>query len=164
VTDPLEERRRGTARYAGDVPSSTAGAMPELGLEAVRVLVVDDNRDAAESLALMLSLEGFRVETAEDGYAGLGLARTFRPRVILLDIGLPGMDGYQVARRLRDDPETARLSIVAVSGYGSEEDRERARAAGFDFHLVKPVDPERLMELLAALSQASLGPVALPAC
>lgn len=135
---------------APDRPGDAASE-PDGSVEGLRILVVDDNRDAAESLAMMLELEGHQVQTAEDGYVALGLVRGFRPRVVLLDIGLPGMDGYQVARRLREDPEMTGLRIIAISGYGSDEDRELSRAAGFDCHLVKPVDPERLNDVLAEL-------------
>ncbi|MBY0527279.1 MAG: PAS domain S-box protein [Gemmataceae bacterium] len=115
-----------------------------------RVLVVDDKVDAVESLARLLNLIGHETRTAQDGPAALEQARRFRPDVVLLDIGLPGMDGYEVARRLRQRPETARAQLVAVTGYGQEEDRRLSREAGFDLHLVKPVDLTVLQELIAA--------------
>lgn len=114
-----------------------------------RILVVDDNTDAVESLALLLELEGHDVRTALDGPAALELASDFRPEAVLLDIGLPGMDGYEVARRLRDRPETREALIIAITGYGQLEDRALTKAAGFNHHLVKPVDPEELGALLA---------------
>jgi two-component system OmpR family response regulator len=114
-----------------------------------RILVVDDNTDAVESLALLLELEGHDVKTALDGPAALELASDFRPEAVLLDIGLPGMDGYEVARRLRDRPETREALIIAITGYGQLEDRALTKAAGFNHHLVKPVDPEELGALLA---------------
>jgi len=114
-----------------------------------RILVVDDNIDAAESLALLLALEGHDVKFALDGPAALALASDFQPEAVLLDIGLPGMDGYEVARKLRERPETREALIVAITGYGQQEDRALTKAAGFDHHLVKPVDPEELGALLA---------------
>lgn len=116
---------------------------------ARRILVEDDNEDARESLALLLEFDGHDVLKASDGPAALIAAREFRPEAILLDIGLPGMDGYEVARRLRVQPETAGILLLAVTGYGQQEDRQRAEAAGFDHHLVKPIDPEALARLLA---------------
>jgi signal transduction histidine kinase/CheY-like chemotaxis protein len=114
-----------------------------------RILVVDDNVDAAESLALLLRLAGHEVWTTHDGPAALGLARELRPEVVLLDIGLPGMDGYEVARRLRQEPGLSGALLVAVSGYGQAEDRRRSREAGFDEHVVKPADPTEVGRILA---------------
>jgi signal transduction histidine kinase/DNA-binding response OmpR family regulator len=114
-----------------------------------RVLVVDDNRDGAESLALLLGLGGHKVRLVHDGPAALEAARADQPEVILLDIGLPGMDGYEVARQLRREEGTAKSLLVAMTGYGQAEDRRRTREAGFDLHLVKPVDPRELQEVLA---------------
>jgi PAS domain S-box-containing protein len=116
-----------------------------------RILVVDDNVDGAESLSLLLSLGGHEVRTAHTGPLGLEAARTFRPEVVFLDIGLPEMNGYEVVRRLRLEPELQALVVVALTGWGSEEDRRRARQAGFDHHLTKPIEPERVSELLARL-------------
>jgi len=104
------------------------------------VLVVDDNVDTAESTALLLRMRGHEVYVAHDGLQAVESARTLRPDVVLLDISLPGLDGYQVAARLRGDPELRHARLVAVTGYGWDEDRQRSRAAGFDEHLVKPVD------------------------
>ncbi len=117
----------------------------------VRVLVVDDNIDSAESLAMLLKLWGHEVRTAYEGRSALTMARGGWPDVVLLDIGLPEMDGNEVARRLREEHGPARPRLVAVTGYGQQEDRLRSRQAGFDHHIVKPVDPE---ELLAALNPA----------
>jgi CheY-like chemotaxis protein len=111
--------------------------------------VVDDNVDAAESLALLLRLRGHEVEVAYDGAAALETAGAFHPEVVLLDIGLPGLDGYQVASRLRRRRRTAGALLVALTGYGQEEDQQRAREAGFNHHLTKPVDLPVLYELLA---------------
>jgi PAS domain S-box-containing protein len=121
----------------------TAAALPQ------RVLVVDDNADAADTLAMLLSVRGYDVRVARDGPAALGAARDFHPELVLLDIGLPGMDGYAVARALRADQAYNPLRLVALTGYGREEDRRRSAEAGFDHHLVKPVAPEVLLGILA---------------
>jgi signal transduction histidine kinase len=119
------------------------------GGRALRVLVVDDNKDAANSLALLLNLKGHQVSLAHDGPAALEAARTARPEVIILDIALPGMDGYEVARRLRAEEGDRHPLLVAMTGYGQEEDRRRSRLAGFNHHLVKPVDFQELQNLFA---------------
>ncbi|OAI42277.1 hypothetical protein AYO40_00090 [Planctomycetaceae bacterium SCGC AG-212-D15] len=113
------------------------------------LLVVDDNVDAADSLALLLRLEGHEVRVAHDGPSALKIAQAERPHMIFLDLGMPGMDGYQVARRLRRLPEFQQVLLVALTGWGQEEDQRRSREAGFDLHLVKPVEPDELKELLA---------------
>ena len=113
-----------------------------------RILVVDDNHDAAESLAMLLRLGGHEVMIAHDGHQALEIAALERPAVVLLDIGLPGMDGYEVCRRVRQQGLTE-AQIIAMTGYGQDRDRERSRAAGFDTHTVKPVEIQELMELLA---------------
>ena len=105
--------------------------------------------DAARSLARLLArLYGQEVRVAHDGPEALDVAGEFRPEVVLLDIGLPGMDGNEVARRLRERPEFEKTLIVALTGWGQESDVERSRAAGFDHHLVKPADPDAILELL----------------
>ena len=119
--------------------------------QRLRVVVVDDNRDAAESMAILMELWGHQVKRAFDGPRAIEASLDYWPQVIFLDIGLPGMDGYEVAGRLRERPETARAVLVAVTGYGQEEDRRRSRRAGFDHHLVKPVAPETLRLLLSSL-------------
>jgi CheY-like chemotaxis protein len=117
-----------------------------------RILVVDDNVDAANSLARLLTRAyGQEVRVAHDGPGALAAAGEFHPEVILLDIGMPGMDGYEVARRFRRRPETDRTLLVALTGWGQASDRQRSREAGFDHHLVKPVDPQDLRRLLAAV-------------
>ncbi|MGE5756289.1 MAG: ATP-binding protein [Planctomycetaceae bacterium] len=117
-----------------------------------RILVVDDNLDSARTMALMLRRSwGQEVEVAHDGAAAVEAAGTFGPEVILLDIGLPGMSGYDVARRLRERPEFAATVIVAMTGWGQDEDRRRSREAGIDHHLVKPVDPDSLQRLLSEI-------------
>jgi CheY-like chemotaxis protein len=113
----------------------------------VRVLVVDDNRDTAISCAQLVRRLGHEVETAHDGPAALQRARDFRPEVLFLDIGLPGMNGYDVARTLRQEG-FEQETLVAISGYGQSEDRQRSHDAGFDHHLVKPVAPDALVSIL----------------
>lgn len=116
---------------------------------AGRILVVEDNVDAAETMQMLLSISGYETKTAYDGAAALELARAFRPQVVFLDIGLPGKDGYQVARELRTLPEMHSALLVALTGYGQDEDRRRASAAGFDAFQVKPVAADALETLLS---------------
>ena len=120
------------------------------GLLSRKVLVVDDNVDAAESAAVLLRLWGHTVRSVNDGLSVLQAARDFQPEVILLDIGLPGMTGYEVARQLRADPNFGSLVLAAMTGYGQDEDRRRSKEAGFDHHLTKPIDPHKLEALVAS--------------
>jgi signal transduction histidine kinase/ActR/RegA family two-component response regulator len=120
----------------------------------LRILVVEDNRDARESLATLLRIEGHEVVEAENGAGGVALAQTSAPDFALVDIGLPDIDGYEVARRLRDAPATRGIGLVAVTGYGTQEDLRRALAAGFDVHLAKPVEVAQLLDILATLREA----------
>jgi two-component system, OmpR family, response regulator len=114
-----------------------------------RVLVVDDNDDSAASMAMLLQIYGHDARVANDGERCLEVAREFAPHAVVLDIGLPGMDGYEVARRLRELPQTREALLIALTGYGHAEDRRRALEAGFNHHLVKPVDPNDLAALIA---------------
>jgi CheY-like chemotaxis protein len=116
-----------------------------------RILLADDNRDAAESLGMLLQLLGSDVHTVYDGPSALIAVESYRPDVVLLDIGMPGMDGYEVARRIREQPERQSIPLIALTGWGQEEDRRRARDAGFDHHLLKPVNLDALQGLLATL-------------
>lgn len=118
--------------------------------EARRVLVVDDNADAADSLAMLLQVRGDEVRVAYDGEEALFAEQQFKPDVLLLDIGMPKLSGYDVARRVRDARGPGVL-LVAITGWGQEEDRQRARDAGFDHHFTKPVD---YAALLAVIDQA----------
>ena len=118
-----------------------------------RLLVVDDNYDGATSLALMLKLQGHEVQIAHDGYSALAMAPTYRPDMIFLDIGMPGIDGYEVARQLRQMPSLTGTVLTALTGWGQLEDRRRTAEAGFDHHLVKPAEPKLLEELLTALKR-----------
>jgi signal transduction histidine kinase/DNA-binding response OmpR family regulator len=124
-----------------------------------KVLVVDDNRDAATTLGLLLEASQHEVRLAHDGHGALAAASEFQPDVVLLDIGLPGIDGYEVARRLRAMPLTRDVLIVAISGYGQEEDRKKSQLVGVDYHLVKPVDPDMLQNLLATATLPNSGPI-----
>jgi CheY-like chemotaxis protein len=119
-----------------------------------RFLVVDDSRDAADSLALLLENLGADVHKVTDGPAALDELDTYRPSVVLLDIGMPGMDGLEVARRARQRSDGRDLTVIALSGWGQDEDRRRSREAGVDYHMVKPVDLDELGRLLTALAPA----------
>ena len=117
-------------------------------VDIVVLLVVEDNADAAATLRDFLELSGHEVETAASGTDGVQAARAFHPEVVLCDLGLPGMTGYEVATALRKDPSTSSAKLIAVTGYGRDEDRRRSKEAGFDLHLTKPVDPAQLKALL----------------
>jgi len=146
---PVDQRvaagRRAAERYTASSPGEFA------------ILIVDDNRDATDSMAMLLAMEGYDVRVAYDGPQALEAVRTARPDVILLDLGLPGMDGFQVAQRVRADPDNSSIVIVAVSGYGQEEHRSRSSQAGCDHHLVKPIEPAVVSELLASLQSRRHG-------
>ena len=116
-----------------------------------RILVVDDNLDSAQSMALLLKFKGHEVEMAHDGPSVLERTLAFQPHVILLDIGLPKMDGYEVARQLRDQLQLQHITLIAITGYGQIEDRQRVKEAGFAYHFIKPVDTDRLNELILSL-------------
>ena len=118
-----------------------------------RVLIVEDNADARESLSLLLRLSGHEVETSENAMEGLEKLAAFAPDVMLVDVGLPGMDGYDLARRVRQRPAARGVALVALTGYGQIEDRRRAKEAGFDVHLTKPVEPDRLRKVLDELAR-----------
>lgn len=136
------------------VPMNEPAATPKPTTESRppvrrRILVVDDNRDSAESLATVLNLTGHEASTAHDGPDAITAAETLRPEVILLDIGLPKLNGYEVCRRIREQPWGQTVMVVALTGWGQEDDRRRTRDAGFNGHLVKPVDHETLIKVLA---------------
>lgn len=146
---PVDQRvapgRRAAERYAASSPGEFV------------VLIVDDNRDATDSMAMLLKMDGYDVRVAYDGPQALAAVRESRPDVILLDIGLPGMDGFQVAQHVRAHPDNSAIVIVAVSGYGQEEHRSRSSQAGCDHHLVKPIEPAVVSELLASLHASRHG-------
>lgn len=146
---PLDLRSRDAAPTRDG--SATRGPAPS----GQRLLVVDDNQDAANSLAMLLQLHGHEVRVAYNGTAALELAQAYTPDVVFLDIGMPGMDGYEVARRLRSLPGMANVMLAALTGWGQQEDRRRTAEAGFDHHLVKPPDPQILEALLADLKNTA---------
>jgi len=137
------------ATDAGDT-TAAPGVTGQMLPTGRRVLIVDDNRDAALSLATLLELEGFVTATAHDGAAALACLTEFAPDVVLLDIGLPGMSGYDVCRAMRASDGGKSLRLIALTGWGQADDRRQSRAAGFDAHLVKPVEHVALMEILTA--------------
>jgi CheY-like chemotaxis protein len=123
-----------------------------------RILVIEDNLDAAESLQWLLGLSGHHVDIACSGEEGLNKAHACKPEVVLCDIGLPGgLDGYGVARALRSDPDLRAAYLIAMTGFGLEEDRRRAQDAGFDRHMTKPVDPDALERILAGVAKSFSG-------
>jgi CheY-like chemotaxis protein len=134
---------------------SRIAAVPDLS--GLRVLVVDDNVDAASSLAMLLRTEGHEIRITHDGMAALRVAHEFRPHVVFLDIGLPGLDGFEVARALRREPSVEGILLVAMTGCGQRGDRERSREAGFDHHLVKPAEFDRVRQILASVDAKVLG-------
>jgi PAS domain S-box-containing protein len=135
-------------------PPTAEGSLPS-GASSLRVLIVDDNRDAADSLAMLLRITGNEIRTTYDGLEALQVASDFRPEVVLLDIGLPKIDGHEVAQRLRREPWGQRICLIAVTGWSDESDRARSRAAGFDHHLVKPLDTGHLAKLLDSLERST---------
>jgi CheY-like chemotaxis protein len=117
-------------------------------------MVVDDNHDAAESMGILLKLLGAEVQVVYSGTEALDLIPTYQPSAVLLDIGMPGMDGHEVARRIRQLPEFRDITLIALSGWGQEEDRRRSKQAGFDYHLIKPADVNALQNLLAVMEKS----------
>jgi signal transduction histidine kinase/ActR/RegA family two-component response regulator len=140
-------------------PPSDAPSPPPATLPCRRVLVVDDNRDAADSLGLLLELLGAQVEVVHDGPAALRALERYQPAVVVLDIGMPGMDGYEVARRIRQHAQARDVVLVALTGWGQEEDRRRCRSAGFDHHLTKPIDVQAFQALMGAIADEGARPV-----
>lgn len=158
ASEGLGEGSEFTVRLPLMAAAAEHAAAEPAGTEAVaaasmarRILVVDDNADAADSLGVLLGIWGHEVEIAHNGVSALQLARKFEPELVFLDIGLPEMSGYEVARRLRQDARLATAKFVALSGYGTERDQLRSREAGFDLHLVKPVDPRSLSAAIASV-------------
>lgn len=139
ATKPVELTRR------DEIARQTHG-------QAHRIMVVDDNRDAALSLSMLLKLDGHHVTVAHDGKTALELAASVVPEAIFLDIGMPGMDGFEVARRIRATPQLAKIRLVALTGWGQQEDRRRTFEAGFDFHLVKPPEPADINGIMQSLN------------
>jgi CheY-like chemotaxis protein len=139
-----------------DAPAaSSRPRKPATGAKTpARILVVDDLAASAETLMTLLEMEGFEVRIANEGMSALKIAEEFRPDVVLLDIGLPGMNGFEVAHRLRTQPESRDALLIALTGYGEAESRTRSAQAGFDFHMVKPADVNLLLTMLADPQQA----------
>ncbi len=146
---PVSSDARSASATSGFAGESPGARRPR------RILAVDDNRDSADSLAAMLRLLGNDVRTAYDGMEAVSAAAAFRPELVLLDIGLPRLNGYDAARRMREQSGGERIVLVALTGWGQESDRERSKAAGFDHHLVKPVDPAALEKVLSELRPVS---------
>ena len=133
------------------MPAAEAGA-------AWRILIADDSHDNADSLAELLRLSGHEVATAYDGEEALAVAVGFQPRAVLLDLGMPKLDGFETCRRLRAMPSEQGLIIIALTGWGQSADREQTSAAGFDAHLVKPVDPDSVLALIDLLGRNNALP------
>jgi CheY-like chemotaxis protein len=131
-------------------PESTVESSPER-----RILIVDDNRDSADSLAMLLEITGNTTYMAHDGVEALEAMEKYRPEVVLLDIGLPRLDGHEVCRRVREKSWGKTIVIIALTGWGQEDDRRKSEEAGFNGHLVKPVDYDELLELLSSLTTRS---------
>lgn len=136
----------------GDAPKSESHGK-YIEMDTQRILIVDDNRDSAISLSMMMNLTGYETATAFDGFEAVGVATQFDPHVVLLDIGLPRLNGYEVCRVLRRMPRAKPFVIVALTGWGQDEDRRKSFDAGFDAHLVKPVDPDTLLRTLRELTR-----------
>lgn len=139
------------------VPPEPRPPDPRSSLAERKILVADDNRDAADSLGLFLKFLGASVHVAYDGTAAIEALSAFHPEIVLLDVGMPVLDGFEVARRMRQLPEGQNVLLVAITGWGQEEDRRRTADAGFDYHLVKPVDPAMLQNLLATFDPEAIG-------
>jgi CheY-like chemotaxis protein len=137
-------------RGAIEVPRTD---QPSHGAHPMRVLVVDDNKDAADSLTLLLGISGHEARAAYAGPQALALARELSPDVILLDLGMPGMDGYEVAREIRREPALRGITLIALTGWGQEEDRKRSAEAGFDRHMTKPVALDAVQRVFAEIAQ-----------
>ena len=161
----VEARSEGPGRgseFEVRLPLASAGSVePDAALVAshaahvegggLRILIADDNEDAASTMAMLLEVMGHTVQHVNDGEAAVQAARDFAPQVVLLDIGMPKINGYEACRQIRALPGGAAMTVVAVTGWGQPEDRRSSQDAGFDRHLVKPVDPDALADLLAAL-------------
>jgi CheY-like chemotaxis protein len=137
--------------HMADANATTAAAVKTP--KRFRILVVDDNHDSALSLAMMLSIMGHETRTAHDGESAVATAESFLPDVVLLDIGLPKLNGYEVAQRIREQPWGTSMFLIAVTGWGQDEDRQRSSEVGLNVHMVKPVEPSALEQLLAGLPQ-----------
>jgi CheY-like chemotaxis protein len=143
------------------VPGSTVAPAPVASIESEsptqrRILIVDDNRDSADSLAMLLEITGNKTYLAHDGIEAIEAIEKHRPEVVLLDIGLPKLNGHEVCRRVREQPWGKDIVVIALTGWGQEDDRRKSEQAGFNGHLVKPVDYEKLLELLGELTNGQV--------
>jgi len=156
VSGPDERDRPAEVSAISRAPNGNASSvsLPKPQQTARRVLIVDDNQDSTESLARLLKRTGHEVETALDGPTGINTAHRYQPEIIFLDIGLPEMDGYEIAKRLREDASLTKVTLIAMTGYGQEEDRRKALEAGFDGHMIKPADPADVEKLLAGFQSS----------
>lgn len=136
---------------APSVDTAPTPSVAKASANSRRILIVDDNPDGADMLDLAMTMAGHETRTCNESPTALEVATEMRPDVALLDIGLPVMDGYELARRIRDALGTSTPVLIALTGYGQESDRRKSREAGFDYHLVKPIDPNRLAELIGSL-------------
>jgi two-component system, chemotaxis family, CheB/CheR fusion protein len=139
--------RRDLKRHA---PVPAPAVNPEQGAGR-RILIADDNQDAAESLSMLLQMDGHEVHVVHDGRAAVSSFATFKPEIALLDIGMPGLNGYEVAKLVREEPQARAVTLIAVTGWGQEQDKQRALGAGFDYHFTKPVEPHRIDKILRSL-------------
>lgn len=139
-------------------PAMHGGDGSDMGsdLQPRRILIVDDNRDSADSLAMLMEITGNKTYMAHDGIEAVEVAEKYRPEVVLLDIGLPKLDGYEVCRRMREQPWGKNIVVIALTGWGQEDDRRKSEEAGFNGHLVKPVDYDKLLDLLGSLSESDV--------
>jgi CheY-like chemotaxis protein len=158
----VEVRLPTTTPPVGVAVAASAARDPAAGQRRRRVLVADDNRDSAQTLAMVLDVMGHETRLANDGLQAVAIAAEFEPDIVLLDIGMPKLNGYEACRQIRAQPWARDVVMVAVTGWGHDEDRRRSKSAGFDLHLVKPLDPvevERMMRDLQPLQrpQASLS-------
>src|SRR6185436_8939859 len=142
---PVLTREEVAAQHRPDVASESRRQR--------RVLIVDDNRDSADSLAMLMQITGNQTYMAHDGVEAVEAVEKYRPEVVLLDIGLPGLDGHEVCRRVREQPWGKDIVVIALTGWGQEDDRRKSEEAGFNGHLVKPVDYDNLLLLLAELTK-----------
>ena len=137
---PILQTPAGISPAASDTPAASSAKR--------RILIVDDNKDSADSLALLLEITGNKTYMAHDGVEAFEAIEKHRPEVVLLDIGLPKLDGHEVCRRVREQPWGKDIMVIALTGWGQEDDRRKSEEAGFNGHLVKPVDYDKLLELL----------------
>ncbi|MGH7277953.1 MAG: response regulator, partial [Candidatus Rokuibacteriota bacterium] len=141
-------------RPAPAVTARSTATTPADAAPPCRILIVEDNDDAREMLRMLLTLAGHQVYEAADGPGGVAMAQSVAPDLAFVDVGLPGFDGYEVARRLRAASRDKAIALVSLTGYGRPEDRQRALEAGFDTHIVKPIDPGKLMAVIASTMAA----------